>query len=151
MKIFVDTNIISEFLEERSQVDLVDRIFAESENNKWERVISVGSFYTITFLVERFLRHKGIGQPKLVEEQRSILSTILENFVIKDIDKDSLLNGVEDFRFMDLEDSYQYQSAVNSDCSVLLTINKKDFKNLNDEDIVVVTPEEFINKYIIRR
>lgn len=101
MKIFVDTNIISEFLEERSQVDLVDRIFAESENNKWERVISVGSFYTITFLVERFLRHKGIGQPQLVEEQRSILSTILENFVIEDIDKDSLLNGVEDLRFMD--------------------------------------------------
>lgn len=45
MRIFVDTNIISELLEARSQVDYVDRIFAEAERNQWTRVLSVGSFY----------------------------------------------------------------------------------------------------------
>lgn len=57
MRIFVDTNIISELLEARSQVDYVDRIFAEAERNQWTRVLSVGSLYTLTFLIERFLRH----------------------------------------------------------------------------------------------
>lgn len=99
MRIFVDTNIISEFLEARSQVDYVDRIFAEAERNQWSRVLSVGSLYTVTFLIERFLRHKGIGQPQLVELQRSILLPILENFEIKDLDRDKLLYGVSDSRF----------------------------------------------------
>jgi predicted nucleic acid-binding protein len=149
MRIFVDTNIISEFLEARSQVDYVDRIFAEAERNQWSRVLSVGSLYTVTFLIERFLRHNGIGQPQLVELQRSILLPILENFEIKDLDRDILLYGVSDSRFQDLEDSYQYQAAVNAKCSVLLTINKKDFKNVNGDEIVIVTPQEFIEKYLV--
>ena len=149
MRIFVDTNIISELLEARSQVDYVDRIFAEAERNQWTRVLSVGSFYTLTFLIERFLRHKGIGQPQLVEQQRSILLPILENFEIKDLDRNKLLCGVSDSRFHDLEDSYQYQAAVNAQCSVLLTINKKDFKNGKGDEIVIVTPQEFIEKYLV--
>lgn len=149
MRIFVDTNIISELLEARSQVDYVDRIFAEAERNQWTRVLSVGSLYTVTFLIERFLRHKGIGQPQLVEQQRSILLPILENFEIKDLDRNKLLCGVSDPRFQDLEDSYQYQAAVNAQCSVLLTINKKDFKNVKGDEIVIVTPQEFIEKYLV--
>ena len=71
MRIFVDTNIVSELLEERSQVDYIDRIFEKAEQEGWTRVLSVGSFYTITFLTERFLRRQGIGQPQLVEQQRN--------------------------------------------------------------------------------
>ena len=63
MRIFVDTNIVSELLEERSLVDYIDQIFEKAEQKGWTRVLSVGSFYTITFLTERFLRHQGIGQP----------------------------------------------------------------------------------------
>ena len=49
MRIFVDTNIVSELLEERSQVDYIDRIFEKAEQDGWTRVLSVGSFYTIHF------------------------------------------------------------------------------------------------------
>lgn len=56
MRIFVDTNIVSELLEERSQVDYIDQIFEKAEQKGWTRVLSVGSFYTITFLTERFNR-----------------------------------------------------------------------------------------------
>lgn len=148
MKIFVDTNIISEFLEERSQADLVDRIFEKAEQEKWTRVLSVGSFYTITFLTERFLRRNGYSKPQLVTQQRSILETILQNFQIQDLDKVALSTGVKDNLFLDLEDSYQYQSAIKSNCSVLLTINKKDFKNVENENIEIVSPQEFVDKYI---
>lgn len=80
MKIFVDTNIVSELLEERSQVDYIDQIFEKAEQKGWTRVLSVGLFYTITFLTERFLRHQGIGQPQLVEQQRIILNSLLQAF-----------------------------------------------------------------------
>ena len=49
MRIFVDTNIVSELLEERSQVDYLDRIFEKAEQDCWTLVLSVGSFYTIHF------------------------------------------------------------------------------------------------------
>lgn len=148
MRIFVDTNIVSELLEERSQVDYIDRIFEKAEQDGWTRVLSVGSFYTITFLTERFLRRQGIGQPQLVEQQRIILNSLLQAFEITDINKDELSSGVADMQFNDLEDSYQYQSATKSNCSILLTINKKDFKNVADGNIQVLSPQDFIESYI---
>ena len=148
MRIFVDTNIVSELLEERSQVDYIDRIFEKAEQDGWTRVLSVGSFYTITFLTERFLRRQGIGQPQLVEQQRIILNSLLQAFEITDINKDELSSGVADMQFNDLEDSYQYQSAIKSNCTVLLTINKKDFKNVTDGNIQVLSPLDFIETYI---
>ena len=148
MRIFVDTNIVSELLEERSQVDYIDRIFEKAEQDGWTRVLSVGSFYTITFLTERFLRRQGIGQPQLVEQQRIILNSLLQAFEITDINKEELLSGVADMQFNDLEDSYQYQSATKSNCSILLTINKKDFKNVADGNIQVLSPQDFIESYI---
>lgn len=148
MRIFVDTNIVSELLEERSQVDYIDRIFEKAEQDGWTRVLSVGSFYTITFLTERFLRRQGIGPPQLVEQQRIILNSLLQAFEITDINKDELSSGVADMQFNDLEDSYQYQSATKSNCSILLTINKKDFKNVADGNIQVLSPQDFIESYI---
>ena len=148
MKIFVDTNIVSELLEERSLVDYIDQIFEKAEQKGWTRVLSVGAFYTITFLTERFLRHQGIGQPQLVEQQRVILNSLLQAFEIVDISKENLSSGVSDLQFNDLEDSYQYQSAIKSNYSVLLTINKKDFKNVTDGNIQILSPQEFVDTYI---
>ena len=48
----------------------------------------------------------------------------------------------------ELEDSYQYQTAVNAGCNVLLTLNIRDFKQITDSSISIMTPEEFVNKYI---
>ena len=148
MKIFVDTNIVSELLEERSLVDYIDQIFEKAEQKGWTRVLSVGSFYTITFLTERFLRRQGIVLPQLVEQQRIILNSLLQAFEIVDISKDELASGVPDLQFNDIEDSYQYQSAIKSNCSVLLTINKKDFKNVTDSNIQILSPQEFVETYM---
>ena len=147
MRIFVDTNIITEYLEERAQADLVDRIFEQSEQKDWERYISVGSFYTITYLTERFLRHQGIVQPQLAQQQCYILTTLLETFNVQDLDKQALIEGVSNLAFLDLEDSYQNQAALRADCDVLLTINKKDFKRIVDEKVIVLTPQEFIDRF----
>ena len=49
MRIFVDTNIVSELLEERSLVDYIDQIFEKAEQKGWTRVLSAGSFYTISY------------------------------------------------------------------------------------------------------
>lgn len=148
MRIFCDTNIVTELLQERSQVELVDRIFEAAEINKWQRVLSVGSFYTITYIVERFLKAQNIHKPELVEQQRDILSQLLDVFIIQDLDHSGLKDGVTDSIFSDLEDSYQYQCALKAKCDILLTINKKDFP-AHTSLIKILTPREFIDSHKI--
>ena len=50
--------------------------------------------------------------------------------------------------FKDLEDSYQYQAALNCEADVLLTINIKDFDGVKDQQqIMIMTPQTFVEKY----
>ncbi len=144
MRVFFDTNIIIELLENRAQADLVDRVLCLCEQNKWSKFISVGSFYTITYLTERMLHRQQIYQPLLAERQREILSDILAAFYVAPTNSETLQAGVDDKAFYDLEDSYQHKTAVATACDVLLTINKKDFPD-NNTPIKVMTPEEFLS------
>lgn len=69
MKIFCDTNIIIEFLCRREQANLIERILRfEPDQNQY--FISIGSFYTITFIIEKYLRKK----------QNCQLISVLKNF-----------------------------------------------------------------------
>lgn len=65
------------------------------------------------------------------------------------IDSKNILKGVDNEDFTDLEDSFQYQCAVMSDCEVLLTINYKDFQEVASKGFVkILTPEDFIRQYV---
>lgn len=146
MKIFCDTNIITEFLEKRLQYQAVARILALSSDNsdKHELYISEGGFYTITFLIDRQLRRLEIYYPERLEKERKALSRILATFHISCAGKEGLERGVLDCHFKDLEDSYQYQAALNCQANVLLTINIKDFKDADQSKMKILTPEVFI-------
>lgn len=146
MNLFIDTNIIVELLENRSEANYVDEIFSAAEQKKWVRYISVGSFYTLTYLIERMLRKQNIHQPELNLSLRTILNDILQAFCVSPIGCQQLMDGVNDPAFADLEDSYQHQAAISAECDVLLTINKKDFSFVTDID--VLTPKEFKQRYL---
>ena len=47
MKIFLDTNIFLEYIEERQEVDSVEQILEAIANGKYEGCLSQGSFYTL--------------------------------------------------------------------------------------------------------
>lgn len=144
MKIFCDTNIITEFLEKRLQYEAVAKILALSTENN-TLFVSEGGFYTITFLVDKQLRRMQIYNPERLEKERKILLRILSTFHIATATRDGLMKGVIDERFQDLEDSYQLQAALNSEAEYLLTINLKDFKNANSGNIKIMTPQEFVS------
>ena len=135
-----------ELLENRKQADIVDEIFLASEKYRWNKYISVGSFYTLTYLTERMLHHNNYTFPELLNLQRSILGDILSAFSISPLSADLLLRGVEDDRFKDLEDSYQHKAAMHSNCDCILTLNCEDYKQVND--ILIVSPEAFKQQYL---
>lgn len=144
MRIFCDTNVITEFLEKRLQYEAVARIlFLSQENNTL--FVSEGGFYTITFLVDKQLRRLQIFNPERLEKERKVLLRILSTFQIATATREGLVRGVLDDNFKDLEDSYQLQAALNSGAEYLLTINIKDFKNAHPENIKIMTPQEFVS------
>ena len=50
--------------------------------------------------------------------------------------------------FTDIEDSFQYQCAIDNDCDVLITINIDDYKDSDHTQMEILTPSEFVDKYI---
>jgi predicted nucleic acid-binding protein len=60
-------------------------------------------------------------------------------------DNASLLRGITDENFTDLEDSCQYQLAQRAGCQFLITFNVKDYHIEQDSSIKVLSPEEYIS------
>ncbi|MBQ0046670.1 MAG: PIN domain-containing protein [Prevotellaceae bacterium] len=146
MKIFFDTNIILEFLQQRMQADLVEQILELASQRGDELYISVGSFYTITYIIEQHLRRtKSYSPEDRLKKLRNILSGILDEFKIIWHNNETLLAGVTDSAFYDLEDSYQHQAALMAGCKYLLTINDKDFAKIDTSRITITTPQQFLN------
>lgn len=65
-----------------------------------------------------------------------------------DCSQNTILEAINDERFTDIEDSFQYHCALQNDSDVLLTINIKDYKNVLGQRPEVLTPEEFVEKYL---
>lgn len=148
MKIFCDTNIITEFLEKRLLFDAVAKILTLASTSH-TLFLSEGGFYTITFLVDKQLRRMSIYNPERLVQERKILLRILDTFQISSASRFGLKQGVEDENFRDLEDSYQYQAAINCGADILLTINVKDFVGVSDNKrIKIMTPQSFVDELL---
>ena len=148
MKVFVDTNVVMEMLDSRNEADLIGSIFDWLDNHEIKTYLSVGSFYTITYLSERLLHKQGLTRPQLTGKLRELLIGIIDEFQISSIGSKELLKGVSDEQFTDLEDSYQLQSASYADCDILITINTKDFKDCTDSQIKIYSPRLFFKEFI---
>lgn len=148
MKVFYDTNIILEFLFSRKEGEIVRNILLWSRKNQVEKFLSSGSFYTLTYLIEKYLKNQGFQDfQNRRRELTGILSGLLQEYTI--IGETDWGKAIHDVRFSDLEDSYQYQTAVYAGCYVLLTLNVRDFKQITDNSTIsIMTPAEFVNKYI---
>lgn len=145
MKIFLDTNVVMDYLASRGEVESVNYIFKQIEDGVHSAFISVGSFYTITYLTEIFLKNKGFEKAERIQRLRDTLDSLLGYINVVGHTKAQLLKGIRDMEFQDIEDSYQYQAALVANCECLITSNIKDFKDLDSPLIDIVTPGEFCN------
>lgn len=145
MKIFFDTCAIVDYLCNRKEAQLVDEILSNAEAKEWECFISVGSFYTLTYLLELHLKRNGFSdKEQRIGKLREILEGILDTFAIADIYGEDLMLSIKDSSFMDLEDCYLYHAAIAVSCDWLVTININDFKNANMDNIKIGSPSDFL-------
>ncbi len=148
MRLFIDTNVILEFIDQRREYANVKSILAGVRDKKYEGLISQGSVYTLAFLIERSLKAREIHKPEQTVQLRRLLKSVLNLFEPIGIKREEMIEAVCNQAFTDIEDSFQYQCALENRCDVLLTINAKDFKNVGQKQVEILTPTQFAEKYL---
>ncbi len=143
MKVFLDINIFVEYIFEREQFASVQRIFQAIKSKKIEAFTSSATFYTLAYLSEQMLKHKGIHRPELTEQVRKIILSLLQLVHIGNMEHTDLLSGAKDTSFSDIEDSFQLQCAIRNQCNYLITININDFSN-TESSIEAITLNDFV-------
>jgi predicted nucleic acid-binding protein len=131
-RIFIDTNIMLDFLGERKPFyEPIAKIATLAEKGTITMVVSPISFATVNYFLSKFESAK-IAKEKL--RKFKILSEICV------IDQHTVEKGLNSSK-KDFEDALQYFSATESGCNIIITRNGKDFaKSL----LPVMTADEFL-------
>ncbi len=131
-RVFVDTNIILDWLGEREPYyPYAKDLFRKAERKEILILVSTMSYITVEYILR-----KQIGKERVLKALLGIrtITNICESGE-KEIDL-SLMSEMRDF-----EDAFQYYNAKNNKATVLITRNKKDFKGA---EIPVMTAEEYL-------
>ena len=143
MRVFLDTNVILEFFIEREDVRTAAQLFNRLKDEKADMYMSDGSFYTMLFLIDKYLRKElGLTGEVRIATLRSLAVKLLKAISVVEHDNESLLRGVEDMQFKDIEDSCQYQAAVAAGCDYIITYNVKDYPHTL---LPVFSPSDFLH------
>jgi predicted nucleic acid-binding protein len=148
MRLFLDTNIFPEFINRRAQYESVCHLIDAIVEGKHSACISTGCIYTLSFLFERSLKAQGIHKPEQTARLRSYLTEVLHVAELVDLSHYAAEQAIDDEHFSDIEDSFQYQCALENGCDVFVTINVDDFKNADQLQMEILTPAAFVDKYL---
>ena len=148
MRLFLDTNIFPEFINRRAQYESVCHLIDAIVEGKHSACISTGCIYTLSFLFERSLKAQGIHKPEQTARLRRYLTEVLHVAELVDLSHYAAEQAINDEHFSDIEDSFQYQCALENGCDIFVTINVDDFKNAGQLQIEILTPAAFVEKYL---
>lgn len=131
-RIFIDTNIMLDFLGERKPFyKAIAKIATLAEKEKITMVVSPISFATVNYFLAKF------EGPKIAKEKLRKFKIISE---ICSLNEQTIGKGLNS-SIKDFEDALQYFSATASDCNIIITRNGKDFKK---SVLPVMTADEFL-------
>jgi predicted nucleic acid-binding protein len=135
-RVFLDTNVILDLLGERvPYFDSIAKVATLADQKKIILVISPLSFTTINYVLNKY------EVSELVLNKLRKFKIICEVCEVNGETIDKALNS----SFNDFEDAVQYFSALQSNCSIILTRNGKDFKHAT---IPIMTAKEYLSSII---
>jgi len=135
-KIFLDTNVVIDFLGERDNFyELSAKILTLADKKKIKIYTSPTSIANTYYILSRH------------ENQNSVLEKIRKFKLLCNISimNDEVIEKAINSDFKDFEDSLQYFSALETRCEIIITRNEKDFKNAL---IPVLNPETYLNAFL---
>ena len=130
-KVFLDTNILMDFVENRKNREYAETIIELGKTGVIQLFASYLSFANMGYILRKRQQEE---RYRMIRNARNIV-TVLPCDVAQ-LDK-VLSNPVKDY-----EDMLQYQCAVAGGCDVIITNNKKDFAEYCQ--LPLYTAEEFL-------
>lgn len=132
-KIFVDANIVMDLLEKREEFyQEAQELFTLSDKKNVKLYVSALTLANVHFLLFKHLKmeaRKALAKFKVLVEVLAIDDKIID------------LSSTSDIK--DFEDAIQYYTAIENEMDIIITRNKKDFKNV---DLPILTAKEFLNR-----
>ena len=131
-KLYLDTNVILDYLQNRLNANFIERIFLEAHKKKVRLITSVLNFATI-YYIEKRRGHR----------TKDIFNRfILLNKIITPVDQTTQsYSSALKSDFADFEDALQYFAAIENNSDFIITNNKKDFKR---SAVPILTAKEYI-------
>lgn len=135
MKIFLDTNVLIDFMGERPAYYMqAATIFSLGIDHRCEVAVSALSMVTANYICcERGTLSQADWRRKV-----NVMSEFVAVCSVDAVDIFSSCNSLWD----DYEDCVQFQVAKRNGCDIIVTRNVRDFAH---SDIPVMTPDEVIN------
>lgn len=132
-RLLIDTNIVIDLLSKREKFyDEAADLFSRAD--KKELVLTITS---LTFANTNYI----LTKLKSAKEAREILRKFKVLVELLNLDDKVTELALSDESFPDFEDGLQYYSAIENQIDVIITRNKKDFKN---SKIPVLSTKEFL-------
>ncbi|GAB3695402.1 PIN domain-containing protein [Spirosoma flavus] len=139
MTIFLDTNVVLDWLLDRNDTfaDEATTLFLAAEEKRITIYISAGSVYTVAYVLHR--------SGKKGQKLRDALVSFLNLVQVASANKNTFLAASQLLTITDLEDGFQYQTALgNQSIQYFVTGNIKDFRSTDQSQLPVVTPNEMV-------
>lgn len=132
-RLLIDTNIVIDLLSKREGFyDEAAELFSLADKKELELTISTLTFATTNYILTKL---------KSAKEAKEILRKFKVLVELLSLDDKITQLALSDDDFPDFEDGLQYYSAIENKIDVIITRNKKDFRN---SKIPVLTAKEFL-------
>ncbi len=134
-RVLIDTNIVIDLLAMRKDFyEEAADLFSRADKKELVLAISALTFANTNYILTKL---------KSTKEAREILRKFKLLVEIVSLDEKITQLALSDDDFPDFEDGFQYYSAMENQIDIIITRNKKDFKN---SKIPVLTAKEFMAK-----
>ena len=132
-RLLIDTNIVIDLLSKREKFyDEAAELFSRADKKELELTISSLTFANTNYILSK------LKSPKDARAKLRKFKVLVE---ILSLDDKITELALSDDNFQDFEDGLQYYSAIENQIDIIITRNKKDFKN---SIIPVLTAREFL-------
>jgi predicted nucleic acid-binding protein len=131
--LLIDTNIVIDLLAKRKEFyNDAAELFSLSDRKELKLAISSLTFANTNYILSKL---------KSAKEARAILRKFKVLVEIVSLDDKITELALSDEAFPDFEDGLQYYSAIENQVDIIISRNKKDFKN---SKLPVLTAKEFL-------
>ncbi|WP_179347819.1 type II toxin-antitoxin system VapC family toxin [Winogradskyella pacifica] len=132
-RLLIDTNIVIDLLSKREKFyDEAADLFSRADKKELTLAISSLTFANTNYILTKL---------KSAKEAREILRKFKVLVEVLSLDDKITELALSDDKFPDFEDGLQYYSAIENQIEIIITSNKKDFKN---SKIPILTAKEFL-------